>query len=100
MNPTYIELAEKLQQIAPGPSEKKVYLANSGAEAVENAVKIARGATGRPGIVSFTRVFHGRTPMALSLTGMADPYTKGFAPRAAQVYRVLYPAHYSNPWGA
>ena len=100
MNPTYIELAEKLQQIAPGPSEKKVFLANSGAEAVENAVKIARVATGRQGIVSFTHAFHGRTHMALSLTGKADPYKKGFAPRAAEVYRALYPYHYRNPWGA
>ncbi len=100
MNPSYIELAEKLAEIAPGNSPKKVFLANSGAEAVENGVKIARVATGRQGIVSFTHAFHGRTHMALSLTGKADPYKAGFAPRAAEVYRALYPYHYRNPWGA
>src|SRR5690625_6544331 len=100
MNPTYIELAEKLAEIAPGPSPKKVFLANSGAEAVENSVKIARVATGRQGIVSFTHAFHGRTHMALSLTGKADPYKAGFAPRAAETYRALYPYAFRNPWGA
>lgn len=100
MNPSYIELAEKLAELAPGSSPKKVFLANSGAEAVENAVKIARVATGRQGIVSFTHAFHGRTHMALSLTGKADPYKMGFAPRAAELYRALYPYHYRNPWGA
>lgn len=100
MNPSYIELAEKLASIAPGSSPKKVFLANSGAEAVENTVKIARVATGRQGIVSFTHAFHGRTHMALSLTGKADPYKVGFSPRAAEVYRALYPYHYRNPWGA
>lgn len=100
MNPSYIELAEKLAELAPGDSPKKVFLANSGAEAVENAVKIARVATGRQGIVSFTHAFHGRTHMALSLTGKADPYKAGFAPRAAEIYRALYPYHYRNPWGA
>lgn len=100
MHPSYIELAEKLASIAPGPSPKKVFLANSGAEAVENTVKIARIATGRQGIVSFTHAFHGRTHMALSLTGKADPYKAGFAPRAAELYRALYPYHYRNPWGA
>ena len=100
MHPSYIELAERLAAIAPGSSPKKVFLANSGAEAVENTVKIARIATGRQGIVSFTHAFHGRTHMALSLTGKADPYKVGFAPRAAEVYRALYPYHYRNPWGA
>ena len=100
MHPSYIELAEKLAQIAPGNSPKKVFLAHSGAEAVENSVKIARVATGRQGIVSFTHAFHGRTHMALSLTGKADPYKVGFSPRAAEVYRALYPYHYRNPWGA
>ncbi len=100
MNESYIKVAEKLGEIAPGPSPKKVFLVNSGAEAVENAVKIARVATGRQGIVSFTHAFHGRTHMALSLTGKADPYKAGFAPRAAELYRALYPYHYRNPWGA
>ncbi len=100
MNESYIKVAERLGEIAPGPSPKKVFLVNSGAEAVENAVKIARVATGRQGIVSFTHAFHGRTHMALSLTGKADPYKAGFAPRAAELYRALYPYHYRNPWGA
>src|SRR5690625_585180 len=100
MNPTYVELAERLNELAPGPSPKKTFLANSGAEAVENAVKIARIATGRQGIVSFTHAFHGRTHMALSLTGKANPYKAGFAPRAAEVYRAPYPYAFRNPWGA
>ena len=99
MNETYIQLAEKLNEIAPGPSEKRTFLVNSGAEAVENAVKIARVATGRQGIVAFTHAFHGRTHMALSLTAKANPYKAGFAPRAAEVYRARYPYLYRNTWG-
>ncbi len=100
MNETYIRLAEKLNEIAPGKSEKRTFLVNSGAEAVENAVKIARVATGRQGIVAFTHAFHGRTHMALSLTAKANPYKAGFAPRAAEIYRAGYPYLYRNPWGA
>ena len=100
MNESYIALAEKLNEIAPGPSAKRTFLVNSGAEAVENAVKIARVATGRQGIVAFTHAFHGRTHMALSLTGKANPYKAGFAPRAAEIYRAQYPYLYRNPWGA
>ncbi len=100
MHESYIELAETLNRLAPGPSPKKSFLVNSGAEAVENAVKIARVYTGRQGIVAFTHAFHGRTHMALSLTGKAKPYKAGFAPRAAEIYRALYPYHYRNPWGA
>ncbi len=100
MNETYIQLAEKLNEIAPGPSEKRTFLVNSGAEAVENAVKIARVATGRQGIVAFTHAFHGRTHMALSLTAKANPYKAGFAPRAAEVYRARYPYLYRNTWGS
>lgn len=100
MNETYIQVAEKLNSIAPGKSPKKTFLVNSGAEAVENAVKIARVYTGRQGIVSFTHAFHGRTHMALSLTAKANPYKAGFAPRAAEIYRAQYPYHYRNPWGA
>lgn len=100
MHESYIKLAEKLNEIAPGPSEKRTFLVNSGAEAVENAVKIARVATGRQGIVAFTHAFHGRTHMALSLTAKANPYKAGFAPRAAEIYRAQYPYLYRNPWGA
>ncbi len=100
MHPSYIELAERLNALAPGDSPKKTFLANSGAEAVENAVKIARAYTGRPGIVAFTHAFHGRTYMAFSLTGKAKPYKAGFGLRAAEVYRAPYPYHFRNPWGA
>lgn len=100
MHESYIKLAERLNELAPGDSPKKTFLVNTGAEAVENTVKIARVATGRQGIVSFTHAFHGRTHMALSLTGKSDPYKAGFAPRAAELYRALYPYHYRNPWGA
>ena len=97
MHESYIALSEKLNSIAP--SSSKTFLINSGAEAVENAVKIARAYTGRQGIVTFTHAFHGRTHMALSLTGKANPYKAGFAPRAAEVYRAHYPYVYRNSWG-
>ena len=100
MHPTYIELCERLAALAPGSSDKRTFLVNSGAEAVENAVKIARVTTGRQGIISFTHAFHGRTHLALSLTGKAAPYKAGFAPRASELYRAPYPYHYRNPWGA
>jgi len=99
MHESYIRVAEALGRIAPGPSPKKAFLINSGAEAVENAVKIARVATGRQGIVAFTHAFHGRTHMTLSLTGKANPYKAGFAPRAAEVYRAPFPYVYRNPFG-
>ncbi|TVR94943.1 MAG: aspartate aminotransferase family protein [Trueperaceae bacterium] len=99
MHESYVAVAERLAAIAPGPSPKRAFLVNSGAEAVENTVKIARVATGRQGIVAFTHAFHGRTHMALSLTGKADPYKAGFAPRAAEVYRAAYPYVYRNPYG-
>ena len=99
MHPSYLDLAERLNELAPGPSPKKTFLANTGAEAVENAVKIARVATGRQSIVSFTHAFHGRTHMALSLTAKANPYKAGFAPRAAEIYRADYPYLYRNPFG-
>lgn len=99
MHESYVELAERLNRIAPGASPKKTFLVNTGAEAVENAVKIARVATGRQGIVTFTHAFHGRTHMALSLTGKANPYKAGFAPRAAEIYRADYPYCYRCPFG-
>ncbi len=99
MHESYIALAERLNALAPGPSPKKTFLVNSGAEAVENAVKIARAYTGRAGIVAFTHAFHGRTHMAMSLTAKATPYKAHFAPRASEVYRAAYPYAYRNPWG-
>lgn len=75
---SYIKVCEKLNKITPGAFQKKTALFNSGAEAVENAVKIARKYTGKPGIVSFDHSFHGRTLLALSLTGKVKPYKEGF----------------------
>jgi 4-aminobutyrate aminotransferase len=91
---TYIRLAERLNDIAPVRKPAKTILFSSGAEAVENAVKIARVHTGRPGIVSFAGGFHGRTLMALALTGKVVPYKKGFGPYPADVYNVAFPNDY------
>ena len=87
---SYIRLAERLNQVTPGKFAKKTLLVNSGAEAVENAVKIARAATGRPGIIAFEDAFHGRTMMALSLTSKTHPYKAGFEPLPGEVYRIPY----------
>ena len=87
---SYIRLAERLNQVTPGKFPKKTLLVNSGAEAVENAVKIARAATGRPGIIAFEDAFHGRTMMALSLTSKTHPYKAGFEPLPGEVYRIPY----------
>ncbi|MFP3440955.1 aminotransferase class III-fold pyridoxal phosphate-dependent enzyme, partial [Pantoea sp. SIMBA_133] len=78
----YIELAEKLAALAPGNHPKKVLLQNSGAEAVENAVKIARKHTGRQAVVTFQNAFHGRTLMTMSMTSKVKPYKYGFGPFA------------------
>jgi 4-aminobutyrate aminotransferase/(S)-3-amino-2-methylpropionate transaminase len=87
---SYIRLAERLNQITPGKFPKKTLFVNTGAEAVENAVKIARAATGRPGIIAFEDAFHGRTMMALSLTSKTHPYKAGFQPFPGEVYRIPY----------
>jgi 4-aminobutyrate aminotransferase / (S)-3-amino-2-methylpropionate transaminase / 5-aminovalerate transaminase len=86
----YVRLAERLNQITPGNFPKKTLFVNTGAEAVENAVKIARAATGRPGIIAFEDAFHGRTMMALSLTSKTHPYKAGFQPFPGEVYRIPY----------
>lgn len=86
----YVELAKKLNTITPGNFPKKTMFANSGAEAVENAVKIARHATGRPAMIAFEDAFHGRTLLALSLTSKMKPYKFGFAPYAPEIYRMPY----------
>jgi 4-aminobutyrate aminotransferase/(S)-3-amino-2-methylpropionate transaminase len=86
----YVALAERLNALAPGDFPKKTFFANSGAEAVENAVKIARHYTGRPGVVAFEDAFHGRTLLAMSLTSKVKPYKAGFGPFAPEVYRLPY----------
>ncbi len=89
---SYVAVAEKLNALAPGDHEKKSALFNSGAEAVENAVKIARRFTGRPAVVAFDHAYHGRTNLTMALTAKAMPYKSGFGPFASEVYRV--PASY------
>lgn len=93
----YVKLAEKLAQITPGSFDKKAIFLNSGAEAVENAVKIARKYTGKTGIISFHHGFHGRTLMAMSLTSKVKPYKFGFGPFAPDVYKAPYPYPYRKP---
>ena len=95
----YVELAEALNRIAPGRHEKKTMLANSGAEAVENAVKIARYATERDAVVAFSNGFHGRTLMGMTLTAKDMPYKRGFGPFAPEVHRVPFPYCYRCPFG-
>lgn len=95
----YVELAKRLNQITPGNFEKKTMFANSGAEAVENAIKIARHATGRSATIAFEDAFHGRTLLALSLTSKMKPYKFGFAPYAPEIYRMPYAYCYRCAFG-
>jgi 4-aminobutyrate aminotransferase/(S)-3-amino-2-methylpropionate transaminase len=90
----YVELAEKLNRITPGSHEKRTFFVNSGAEAVENAVKVARSFTGRPAILCFEHGFHGRTNLAMGLTSKVMPYKKGFGPFAPELYRLPFPYCY------
>jgi 4-aminobutyrate aminotransferase/(S)-3-amino-2-methylpropionate transaminase len=87
---SYVAVCEALNELTPGDHEKKSFLVNSGAEAVENAVKIARYATGRDAVVAFDHGFHGRTLLAMTLTGKVMPYKQGFGPFAPEVYRAPY----------
>src|SRR5216683_99870 len=86
----YVRLAERMNEVTPGKFSKKTMFVNSGAEAVENAVKIARAHTGRPAIIAFEDAFHGRTMMTLALTSKTHPYKAGFAPFPSDVYRVPF----------
>ncbi len=86
----YVTLAERMNRLVPGEFPKKTLFTSTGAEAVENAVKIARAATGRPAILAFEDGFHGRTLLALSLTSKVHPYKAGFGPFAPEIYRVPY----------
>ena len=90
----YVELAERLLARTPISGPKKAAFFNSGAEAVENAVKIARAHTGRPAVIAYDAAFHGRTLMAMSLTSKVRPYKAGFGPFAPEVYRVEFPNEY------
>ena len=86
----YVDLAERLNKLAPGNSAKKTILLNTGAEAVENAGKIARAYTKKPGIIAFEDAFHGRTMMTLALTSKTHPYKASFQPFPGEVYRIPY----------
>ncbi|MGC2191916.1 MAG: aspartate aminotransferase family protein [Candidatus Dormiibacterota bacterium] len=92
----YLRLVEQLCRLAPGDFPKKAILFSTGAEAVENTVKIARSHVGRPGIVAFSQAFHGRTLMGMSLTDTVKPYKEGFGPFAPEIYRSPFPYEY---WG-
>ncbi len=87
----YIALAERLNDKAPGDFDKKTIFVTTGAEAVENAIKVARAATGRPAVVAFGGGFHGRTFMGMSLTGKVEPYKKGFGAMMPDVFHVPFP---------
>ncbi|MCG9789390.1 4-aminobutyrate--2-oxoglutarate transaminase [Vibrio mediterranei] len=88
---SFVELAEKLTDISPGDSEKKAIFLTTGAEAVENAVKVARAHTGRSGVIAFKGGFHGRTNMTMGLTGKIAPYKAGFGPFPNEIYHAPYP---------
>jgi 4-aminobutyrate aminotransferase / (S)-3-amino-2-methylpropionate transaminase / 5-aminovalerate transaminase len=89
----YVEVARRLDELWPGPRETKTLLVNSGAEAIENAVKISRAATGRPGVIVFDRAFHGRTNLTMAMTSKLV-YKQGFGPLAPEVYRAPAPYPY------
>ena len=89
-----VELAEKLNELAPGNTPKKTIFVTTGAEAVENCVKIARAHTGRRGVIAFNGGFHGRTMLAMGLTGKITPYKNLFGPFPAEIYHAPYPVKY------
>ena len=91
---SYVAVCKRLCELTPGDFPKQALLCNSGAEAVENAVKVARHATGRTGVIAFEHAFHGRTMLAMSLTSKIMPYKKGFGPFVPDVFRVEFPYCY------
>src|SRR5919108_671874 len=99
MSEPYVALAERLNELTPGDHEKRTMLVSSGAEAVENAVKLARSFTGRSAVVTFDHAFHGRTLLAMTLTGKVMPYKLGFGPFAPEVYRLPFSYPYRCPTG-
>ncbi|MFL9922866.1 4-aminobutyrate--2-oxoglutarate transaminase [Herbaspirillum lusitanum] len=88
---SYVELAERINAITPGAHAKKTALFSTGAEAVENAIKIARAATGRSAVIAFSGAFHGRTMMGMALTGKVAPYKLGFGPFPGEIYHAPFP---------
>ncbi|MCE0494967.1 aspartate aminotransferase family protein [Vibrio salinus] len=92
----YIDVAQKLNQLVGKGEHYKTVLLSSGAEAVENAVKIARGYTNRPAVISFKGGFHGRTLLGSTLTGMSSPYKQNFGPMAGEIYHATYPNEFRN----
>src|SRR5579872_6944417 len=92
----YIAAAEKLNSLAPGNFAKKTILLNSGAEAIENSIKIARAYTKRPAVICFEDAFHGRTLLTMSLTSKTQPYKAGFQPFASDIYRIPYAYPYRS----
>ena len=97
---SYVAVAEKLNALAPGKFAKKTFIVNTGAEAVENAIKIARAYTKRPAVICFEDAFHGRTLLTMSLTSKTHPYKAGFAPFASDIYRIPYAYAYRGEKGA
>ena len=93
----YVEVAKRLNARAPGDFAKKTFLASAGAEAVENAIKFARAYTKRQAVICFEHAFHGRTYMAMALTGKANPYKSGFGPFPSEIYRAPFPDFYRWP---
>jgi 4-aminobutyrate aminotransferase/(S)-3-amino-2-methylpropionate transaminase len=91
---SYLRLAERLCEVMPIEGPRKAIFFSTGAEAIENAVKIARAATGRPAVISFRGAFHGRTLLALSLTGCVQPYKQNFGPYATEIYQTPFPYEY------
>ncbi|MCV6604740.1 MAG: aminotransferase class III-fold pyridoxal phosphate-dependent enzyme, partial [Porticoccaceae bacterium] len=89
-----VELAEQLNELAPGDTPKKTIFVTTGAEAVENCIKIARAHTGRRGVIAFNGGFHGRTMMAMGLTGKVTPYKNKFGPFPGEIYHAPYPIAY------
>ena len=90
---SYIALAEKLNAMTPGSHAKKTALFSTGAEAIENAIKIARSYTKRSGVIAFSGAFHGRSLFAVSLTGKVQPYKAGFGPFPPEIYHAPFPCH-------
>ena len=99
INEPYVRLAETMNRLTPGSYPKKTFFVNSGAEGVENAIKVARNYTKRSGIIAFEDAFHGRTLLAMSLTSKVHPYKDHFGPYAPEIHRMPYSYCYRCPWG-